>query len=178
MRHSGKNQEANPRHKRRNARPVGELAAKLIDPVIERRAGMSMDILASWEEIVGEQHAAHTRPQRLDWPRSRDDETPFEPATLIVACAGPQAVFVQADGDTIISRVNAYFGFNAVSRLKIVQRPTKSAQKAELRPETPLPTHKQERLSDLVSSIDNPALRDALTRLGQGVFTTGSTTKR
>ena len=73
---------------RRGAQPVSDLVSKLLDPVIERRAGMTTDLIASWEEIVGARHAALSRPEKLNWPRQASDDDPFEPATLVVACDG------------------------------------------------------------------------------------------
>lgn len=167
---SGKNQGAY----RRGPRPVADFVSKLLDPVIERRAGMTMDIVASWEEIVGEHHSKHSRPERLDWPRRAHEEEPFQPAMLVVACAGPQAVFVQSDSDTIIARVNAYFGFAAVARLKIVQKPLAKIVEKSRKPAPSLPSSQKERLSRLLATIEDQDLRAALVRMGTGVFSEGS----
>ena len=50
-------------------------------------------------------------------------EESFEPATLIIACEGGDALFLQHDSAAILARVNDYFGFTAVNKLKLVQKP-------------------------------------------------------
>ncbi|MGI9355409.1 MAG: DUF721 domain-containing protein, partial [Rhizobiaceae bacterium] len=141
---------------------MADFVSKLLDPVIERRAGMTMDIVASWEEIVGVQYAKHSRPERLDWPRRAHEEEPFQPAALVIACAGPQAVFLQADSDTIIARVNTYFGFAAVARLKLVQKPLAKIVKKSGKAAPPLPSSQKERLFQLLETVEDEDLRAAL----------------
>ncbi len=169
-----KNQGAFRHSRHFGARPVAEFVSKLLDPVIERRAGMTMDLVASWEDIVGERHAAHSRPEKLDWPRRAHEDEPFEPATLVVACSGPQAVFVQADSDTILARVNTYFGFAAVARMKVVQKATTGAREKPQRKIADLPDDKQQKLQQMVENVEDDTLRTALSRLGTGVFSEGS----
>ena len=182
---------------RRGAQPVSDLVSKLLDPVIERRAGMTTDLIAAWEEIVGEAHAARSRPDKLQWPRSGRDLAfgaghdsgggdGFEPATLIIACDGGYALFLQHDSDTILSQVNDYFGFFAVNRIKLTQKPIT----ADGSPKTAgqardnrsggagkLAADKRARLDDLVGQVENEDLRKALEKLGLGVFSEGSSHK-
>ena len=102
--------------------PVADLAVALLDPVLRKRAGMTIGLVQSWEEIVGERLSATTRPEKIAWPRRMHENDPFEPATLIIACEGFSAVHVQHETGEIIARVNAFLGFAAVGRIKIVQK--------------------------------------------------------
>ena len=158
----------------RGATPVGDLVSRLLNPVIERRAGMTMDMIQSWVEIVGETHAKHSRPEKLNWPRQASDDDPFEPATLVVACEGSHALFFQHDSSAIIERINTYFGFSAVNKLKLHQQPLaplKSKQPLQTREVSP---EKQKRLTSLLETIEDPDLRNALEKMGKGVFSEGS----
>ena len=163
------------------AKPVADLVSKLLNPVIERRAGMTMDLLAAWEHIVGEQHCQHSRPEKLHWPRQASDDDPFEPATLIVACEGGHALYLQHDSATIIERINTYFGFTAVARLKLVQKPIGNLvsvrdQKRKQKKQ-PLPEDKKANLAAMLKDISDPDLRAALEKMGRGVFSDGSDSK-
>lgn len=155
---------------RRGAQPLSDLVSDLLDPVIERRAGMTMDLLGSWTEIAGEDHARQSRPEKLLWPRRATQEDPFEPATLVVACESGHALFLQHDSSTIVDRINDYFGFAAVVRLKLVQKPVPNA-------DLPRKLRSGERLSRvpadvgrLLREIDDPDLKRSLENLGRGVF--------
>ena len=158
----------------RGAVPVADYVSKLLDPVIERRAGMTMDLMASWAEIAGEQHAVHSRPEKLNWPRKADEDDPFEPATLVIACEGAHALFLQHECATLINNINSYFGFSAVARIKLVQKPiTRSDSRNKRRKAVPAPDAK-ERLATMLAAVDDPKLREALEKMGRGVFTSGS----
>ncbi len=162
----------------RPAQPVADLVSKLLNPVIERRAGMTMDLISSWEGIVGQQHADHSRPEKLRWPRQASDDDPFEPATLVVACEGGHAVFMQHDSSSIISRVNTYFGFAAVARLKFVQKPITRHEQRVQRKSVKLSDQKNHELQTLLQDVSEPKLKAALEKMGTGVFSKGSAKKK
>ncbi len=159
---------------RRAAQPVADFVSELLNPVIERRAGMTTDLIGQWEEIAGPRHAACSRPEKLRWPRQASEDDPFEPATLVVACDGGHAVFLQHDGAVIIGRINTYFGFSAVSRLQLVQKPV-ARQETRERPRT---TRSLEadggKIETILSDVDDPKLKAALEKMARGVFSNGS----
>ncbi len=174
MSQTPKNQDRFKRGNGRGARPVGDLVSLLLNPVIERRAGMTMDMIQSWVEIVGETHAKHSRPEKLNWPRQASDDDPFEPATLVVACEGSHALFFQHDSSAIIERINTYFGFSAVNKLKLHQQPIAPLKGKEALQKRQVSPEKQTRLSELLNTVDDPDLRNALEKMGKGVFSEGS----
>lgn len=161
-------------HRRRPARTVGDLAGKLLNPLIEQRAGMTLDIHARWPEIAGTGLAHCSRPEKLEWANKARNSSSAEPATLVVACQGARALFLQHEGDAIIRRANAYFGYRAIARLRIVQKPVELAAVSQRRPPTPRPAG----IDHLLEGIDNEELRAALQRLGDGVFSRGSANRR
>lgn len=174
------------RHKKRFARNksnpaakhIADLVGKFLDPVIERRAGMTMDLIATWDHIAGDPHHALSRPEKLSWP-GRDAEE-FEPATLLVACESTHVLFMQHDSDQIIERINAYFGFYAVGRLKFVQKPVSqqsesSSTSGKHRPTVrDLDAKRSADLEHILSQVSDPELKAALEKLGAGVFRNGS----
>jgi hypothetical protein len=163
---------------RRGAQPVSDLVSKLLDPVIERRAGMTMDLLASWEEIVGSRHASLSRPEKLNWPRRAAEDDPFEPATLVVACESGHAVFLQHDSDNVVARVNDYFGFSAVKRLKLLQKPVNVAPSRTVGNKISQPDDNPSQLDELIKDVEDPDLKKALEKLGRGVFSRRSSRER
>ncbi|MCB1418612.1 MAG: DUF721 domain-containing protein, partial [Notoacmeibacter sp.] len=72
---------------------------------------------------------ATSRPERIVWPRRASDDDPFEPATLVVACEGFAALALQHETNEVIARVNAFLGFAAIGRVKIVQKPVRAPEK-------------------------------------------------
>lgn len=51
-----------------NPVPVSDLATDILDPVLRKRAGISIGLVQSWEEIVGARLAASSRPEKIQWP--------------------------------------------------------------------------------------------------------------
>ncbi len=156
-----------------NAVPVSDLAAGILDPVLRKRAGITIGLVQSWDEIVGVRLSATTRPERIVWPRRRYEDDPFEPATLVVASEGMAALHLQHESGEVIARVNAFLGFAAIGRLKIVQKPVAVAAKP-VRAQRPLTGAEAERLDRLVGRIEDEGLRAALARLGRSVIGEGN----
>ena len=99
-----------------------------------------------------------------------DDEDPFEPAVLVIACGGLAALHIQHETSEIIGRVNAFLGFNAIGRIRIVQKPVQAPAapvRAKLRP---LDAAEAASLSGKVADIEDGDLRASLERLGRSVL--------
>jgi hypothetical protein len=152
-----------------NPVPVSDLATALLDPVLRRRAGLSIDLVQSWPEIVGERLASRTRPEKIAWPRRLHEDDPFEPATLVIACEGTAALHVQHETGEIIARANAFLGFAAIGRVKIVQKPVAVAKPPRPRPRA-LTEAERSRLAEITGGIENEGLRASLERLGANVL--------
>ena len=152
-----------------NAVPVSDLASGILDPVLRRRAGITVGLVQSWDEIAGGRLSATTRPERIVWPRRMHEDDPFQPGTLVVACEGMAALHLQHETGEVIARVNAFLGFSAIARLKIVQKPVAAAAKPRPAPRN-LSGAQTARLAGIVSGIEDDGLREALARLGRSVM--------
>ncbi len=153
-----------------NPVPVGDLAGGILDPVLRRRTGMSLALVQSWEEIAGPRLAARSRPEKIQWPRRLGEDDPFEPATLVVACEGVAALHLQHETGEVIGRVNAFLGFTAVGRIRIVQKPVAAAGGRQRPAQRPLSPPEKARLAGAVAGIEDERLRASLERLGASIL--------
>lgn len=150
-------------------RQIAEIANPLVDPVLARRAGISTGLISAWDEIAGETFAASTRPEKIRWPkREPGADERFSPGELVIACEGARALFLMHQEAEILSRINAYFGFPAVSRMRIVQKPVSNAPRRSSA--RPLDALQRRRLSTMLDGVEDGPLRTALTKLGEGVL--------
>lgn len=141
-----------------------------MEPVLARRSGMTMDLLAAWPELAGEEYSDFTRPEKIKWPNRAHQDDPFKPGILIVACDGARALYFQHDLSRICARVNVFFGFTAIEKIKIVQKSVKPARD-QSRPEIRrLNSAQNTRLNVILSHVEDPILRDKLQKLGRGVI--------
>ena len=156
---------------RKGSVQIAEVANGLIDPILAKRAGINTLLLGSWDEIAGEQFAGCSRPERIRWPRQDGpDETGagFSPGLLTIACEGARALFLMHQEAELISRVNSFFGFRAISQIRIVQ---KAIHTPDRKPKArQLDANEKRRLAGMLAEVEDPKLREALERLGAGVI--------
>lgn len=152
--------------------PVSDLVPDLLDPVMRRRTGISTGLVQSWEEIVGPRLAATSRPEKIQWPSRAREEDAFEPAVLVIACEGAAALHIQHETTEIIARVNAYLGFNAIGRIRIVQKPVSAPAARPPRKLAPLGEAEARKLRGTVAAIHDEGLRASLEQLGRSILGT------
>jgi hypothetical protein len=89
---------------------------------------------------------------------------------LTVRVEGPQAVFLQHEATQIIERVNAFLGYGAIGRLRIVQAPITPLKATAAAATRALSASEEAELGARVAEVDGGPLRAALQRLGRGVL--------
>ena len=101
----------------RAERRIADLVPGLLDRDLRRRGFMAGRIVTDWPQIIGQPLDRVTMPLELTFPPGKRAG-----GTLYVKVAGPFATEIQMLGDLLIERVNAYFGYGAVARLRIRPR--------------------------------------------------------
>lgn len=111
------------------AKAVGAFVPKVTAAVFEKYGFHSAEIMSSWETIVGADLARLTRPETIKWPRGArspvdgEDSGRSAGATLVVASDPAFALEVSYRHAEIMDRINRYFGYRAVTQLKVHQVP-------------------------------------------------------
>src|SRR5262249_62040795 len=114
------------------ARPLSDLLRKPLNEAFAKQGFASTELVTRWAEIVGADIAAHSEPEKIQWPRPFGDDLP-EPGTLLLRVEGPTALEIQHQAGAILERVNRFFGWHAVGDLRL-------RQAAPHRPGPPPPT--------------------------------------
>lgn len=123
-------------------------------------------LIQGWGEIVGPELAAQSSPIRLVPAKDGNG------GTLHVRVSGPLALELQHLQPQVLQRVNGYFGYRAVSRLALRQAPTGTPRRQPPPGRKPvaLTANQQAELDAQLSTVTDPELRDALSRLGRQVM--------
>ncbi len=152
---------------RRLAGPRGLAATlpKVTRALFKRRGFADAAVLTNWRTIVGDALAVRCCPERLSWPGRADDG-----ATLRVRVASGWAPQVQHLEPLIVERINTYFGYRAVARLKLAQGPVPAPARRAVRQRRALTEAEEARLQACLADITDPALADALGALGRSVL--------
>ena len=143
------------------ARPLRDIAGKLVGEAFTRQGFASVELVTRWAEIVGSEIAVHSEPMKIQWPRGVDPQI-RSPGILILRVEGPAAVEIQHLGGVICERVNRFFGWRAVDRLAFRQSPLRRGVN---RPSRRNNAAAASQLAATMPEITDEELRQALARL-------------
>lgn len=160
--------KSSPPKRKNRAVPLGEMIGDALDPALKRRGFASRDLIANWPAIAPVPYDKIAIPDRLAWPR-RDKPDP-EGAVLYLRCVEGHALAISHEGPAIAAAVNRYFGYLLVSSVRLSATPFVPYAGESAAPAKPLPAEKQAQLDATVAPIHDEGLREALAKLGRGVF--------
>lgn len=134
-------------------------------------------LLTHWADVVGEEMAQATRPVKVTYGREGFG------ATLVVLCSGPMAPMIEMQKEKIRAKVNAIYGYNAISRVTLTQTaPIGFAEgQAEFSPKAkeapPIDPAIKAEASETASVVSDPGLRAALEMLAENILNRRKTTE-
>lgn len=163
-----------PTRRKRGFEAASKLVAGHLRGPLEKRGFSEAKLITHWREIVGEEIAEAALPVKIRHGRGTLG------ATLVLLTTGGRAPLLDMQKDAIRQKVNACYGYNAVSKIQITQTaPTGFAegQVAFAAREAPKPQPPPEILTAAKQAADpihDDRLKDALERLARNVLTKNS----
>lgn len=166
---TGKTQK--PSRRMRGFERTSGLLTDEIRKASEKRGFAETRLLTHWAEVVGSEIAAVARPISVSYSRGGFG------ATLTVLTTGAQAPMLQMQEPRLREKVNAIYGYAAISRIRFTQTaPTGFAEgRAQFAPATKntprmpdAPT--MEIAEKMAGGVSDDALRKALAKLGAQVL--------
>ncbi len=155
-----------PARSNRGLQAVGVMASKITRPILGKAGLAEGDIVANWAVIVGATLASHSLPERIVFPKGRREAGEI----TVRVSAGAFAVTLQHDIPRVLERLNGFFGYRAVDRVKIVQGAITRRTRPLPTPIAPLSAPKQAHLTEQLAGIMDMGLRDSLERLGRAIL--------
>lgn len=98
----------------RGFEPAAQLVAGRVRSVGESRGFAVARLLTHWDDVVGPELAAQTRPVKISHGKGFG-------ATLVLLVPGAVAPMITMRLEQIRAKVNACYGFNAVARITLTQ---------------------------------------------------------
>lgn len=157
---------------RRNSgfRRTADLVASRVRGATEQRGFAETRLLTHWEDIAGPEIAGMARPVSVKYARGSYG------ATLTLLTTGANAPILKMQEIAIRERVNACYGYNAISKIRITQTaPTGFAEgqvafapKPKQRPAPDAAA--QQRAARETAGVHDEGLRAALERLGANII--------
>ena len=163
--------DAPPSRRMRGFEPASGLLSRRIQKAGEARGFAITRLLTHWAEVAGPELAPITRPVKVGYTREGMG------ASLTVLVSAVHAPMVEMSRERLRSRVNAVYGYNAISRILLTQTaptgfadgqasfepaPASKAQ-AELPPPSPA-------AQAVAADVADEGLRRALAQLAENVL--------
>lgn len=154
-----------PTDKRRTYEGLERLTAeikRITAPILGQRGFAGTDVLEYWDDIVGEHLAQGIRPEKLTF--ERDNRTN---GTLHVKSAGGAfAILFEHQKQKVIERINFFFGYPAVGKIKITQGAVPFKLPTQIAPKKTVTPQQVEKLKEKVAAIEDETLREMVYQLG------------
>jgi hypothetical protein len=152
------------------ARAIADLMPDVGRTAFRRFGFVQSSVVTRWPEIVGERHARVCQPEAIRFPPG--DKTDGILQLLVVPAHAP---LIQHVIPEIIERVNRFFGYKAVAKVKlrqgVVQPPPASSEPRSAPPSLkPVPIE----LGDSLRDIGDPELRTVLESLARSLASGGN----
>ena len=160
----------------KSARMTADLTAlsKTMAPLTKQLFGkkgfVEVSILTNWDKIVGKELANYSFPIKIDFKREQKNNGVLH----LQVPSGAFALEIAHREKYILEKINAYFGYNAVCGLKIVQNsaismPEETDEEKFDKPDL-LTENEKKYIESVSQEIKNSKLKEILIKLGQSIF--------
>ncbi|MBP1532286.1 MAG: DUF721 domain-containing protein [Alphaproteobacteria bacterium] len=149
--------------------------SKTIAPLAKQLLGQNgfthIELLSAWPQIVGEQIAKYSLPHKLIFSKNQGDNGTLTIMTL----SGAFAMEIQQNEGIILQKINAFFGYNAVGKIRIIQNSNPEDFLQAKKPygkvkKTVVSAEEEAYITELIKDISDEKLRNTLENLGKAVF--------
>ncbi|MFN3475501.1 MAG: DUF721 domain-containing protein [Blastomonas sp.] len=147
------------------ARGIADLIPAIGETSFRRFGFVQSTLVSRWAEIAGPRYALMASPESIAFPRGQKAQ-----GTLNLVVTSATAIFMQHAEPEIISRVNRFFGYEAVVRVKYRHGALSRPLRPEPRPAAP-PSLKPIMIApaDGLKPIGDPELQTVLESLARSM---------
>ena len=146
------------------ARSISELMPEIGRTAFRRFGFVQSSVVTRWPEIVGARHARVCMPESIRFPPGEKSDGILQ---LVVVPA--HAPLIQHVIPEIVERVNRFFGYKAVAKVKIRQGEVKAPPAVETAAAPPSLKPIPMELGDSLRDIGDPELRTVLESLARSL---------
>lgn len=149
--------------------------ARNIRPLVKKILGpsglMQVEMLSNWSEIVGEDLAAYSFPEKIDFKHNQKNNGTLH----LIVPSGAFALELQHKEPQILSKINTFFGYGAVSSIKIIQNNEMQFEKKKKqlqKTQKPIVVSDEDKkyIDESGAKIKDAKLKEILIKLGYSVF--------
>ncbi len=146
------------------ARAVSDLMPEIGRAAFRRFGFVQSSVVSRWDEIVGSRYAAVSAPESIRFPVGKKAD-----GTLELVVEGAHATMMQHVIPEIIERVNRFFGYSAVAKIKMRQGAIAKPTGIRVAPAPPMLKPVPMELGESLRNIADPELFAVLESLAQSL---------
>jgi hypothetical protein len=146
------------------ARMIGDLMPAIGRTAFRRFGFVQSSVVTRWPEIVGAAHARHCAPESIRFPVGEKAD-----GTLHLVVSPAHAPIIQHVIPDIIERVNRFFGYRAVARVRMRQGAVAPPRAVEAKGAAPSLRPVPIELGDSLRDVGDPELRAVLESLARSL---------
>ena len=149
------------------SRSMAQLIPRLTKPILGKRGLAQADIVLNWPNIVGLEITKFCQPEKITFPKGLRHN-----GTLHLRASAGAALEMQHDSARLIERINGYFGYAAITKIRLIQIPLKLPTKDNKTVEPRhVPTEIEiKQLEKQLEIVEDNDLRMKLERLGMAIL--------
>ncbi len=155
---------------------IGKHFSKVAEKAYAHHGAAWAGLLSNWQTIAGSPLSDICSPEKISWPGQQRGQAETRSkhqkigGTLVIKVAFGRALEIQHITPQIIDRINAYYGYQAVAQIKIIQGKIEKLETARKSALPPLDQKTNSELNSQMTKISNDGLKGALRNLAKGVL--------
>ena len=99
-------------------RNISNFLPEEVKKLLKKRGFFQLELLKNWEEIIGPKYSKYTLPIKVKLTNNQNGENS---STLIMKVDPSIGFGVQHDMNKIMQKINSFFGYEAVTKITIIQ---------------------------------------------------------
>jgi hypothetical protein len=152
---------------------VSDLMPEIGRAAFRRFGFVQSSVVSRWDEIVGARYAAVSAPESIRFPMGKKAD-----GTLELVVEGAHATMMQHVIPEIIARVNRFFGYSAVAKVKMRQGTISKPANVRTASAAPMLKPVPMELGESLRNIADPELFAVLESLAQSLANADDLAKR
>ena len=154
-----------PGDRRNRAETLGTTVSRLTKLIFGKRGLADGTVAKEWSQIVGPMIAKHSRPDRITYA-NRDRHSGLLHLRVDHSAMATELQHLEPQ---LLERINGYFGFKAVAKMRFIHGPLADTPVVNISTARPPEPSQSLKVAEEVTTIEDPDLREALNRLGNAV---------
>lgn len=156
-------------------RPLADAVGRVTGKNFNRKFVSIGRIVTNWTDIIGKELADKAQPVKIHYRKKPGSKKPE--ASLDIACSSSEATLLHYQKDLIIERINQIFGERWITAIRFVNIPAGEQKTKQPKRRIPLTAEEKNTLSGMLSDIEDDAIKEKLSGLGQALMIDEKTTR-